>query len=910
VGGEFEAERGLTMSRRACVARLLGFAMIVTAAASALAEGDKRGWLLPMPEVDADPKVPTLKSIVGHDWGEDISSHAEIERYLHALSESAPDRTRLVRYGTTIERRGLYYLVITSPKNLSRLDQIRGANLRLANPRATTAEEARVITESAPAVVWIAYGVHGDEISSGDAALVTAYHLIADRAAPTRAMLEKVVVILDPMQNPDGRDRFVNFHRSGRGVAPDPEPLAAERVQGWAGGRFNHYLFDMNRDWFLQTQSETKARVAAMLSWQPQVTIDAHEMGSNSEYYFDPPADPILELITPKQREWFARFGTRQGRKFDQFGFPYTSREVYDAFYPGYGSTWPTLHGSIGILWEQAGARGLLVDRDDQSKLYYHDGVRHHYVSSLSTVETAAAMRQELVRDYYDYRSSAVALGREGSVRDFVLVPGSTPARAARLARLLVANGIEVRRLTEPTTLKAKAGIEGTARDHKVAAGSYHVPVAQPAGRLALSLLAVRFDMGEEFRKRQLDRKVRRLGDEIYDLTAWSLPLAYGVTSLTVEGTSKIVSEPEPSPRGAGRVNGPARAKVGYLIHADDEAAMIALGVLLGRGYRVHVFDQPTTLAGDKFAKGTLLLRTVENPESIHAAIRELALEHGLSVLATDTGLVDEGAGLGSFHVTWVKPPKIAMLVDRPTSPFVGHTWYLFDQEWHYPVTRIPGLALAGLDLSKYNVLILPDGRYPGPLGEPWVARLKDWVKAGGTLVLVKGAASWATEKSVGLLAAKVVKKVVKTEPEPKPPAPEKGEKPAAASEAKADGEKPEETPDPVPGAFLRATVYDDHFVTFGSPGEIFPLVNTDLILTPLKPTDGRNLVNFTTRELLVSGFCWPPTLELLAGKPLVLYEEVGAGHVIAFTDDPNYRAMSPPTQRFFLNAVFLGPGH
>ncbi len=225
-------------------------------------------------------------------------------------------------------------------------------------------------------------------------------------------------------------------------------------------------------------------------------------------------------------------------------------------------------------------------------------------------------------------------------------------------------------------------------------------------------------------------------------------------------------------------------------------------------------------------------------------------------------------------------------------------------------MTRVPGSALSDLDLSKYNVLILPDGRYPGPLGEPFVARLKDWVRGGGTLILVKGAASWATEKSVGLLASKPVKKVVKSEPEPDKKAVEKGEKPAVPTEPKADGDKPEESPDPVPGAFLRASVYDDHFVTFGSPAEVFPLINTDLILAPLKPTDGRNLVNFAPRDLLVSGFCWPQTLELMAGKPLVLYQSLGKGHVVAFADDPNYRAMTPTSQRFFLNAVFLGPGH
>jgi hypothetical protein len=882
-----------------------------------------------MPEIDSDRKIPTLKQVVDHAWGEDISSHGEIERYLKSLVAAAPERARLVRYGETIEKRGLYYLVITSPGNLARLDDIRAANLRLSDPRKTTAQQANAMLEAQPAIVWMAYGVHGDEISSGDAAILTAYHLLADRRAVTKQMLEKVVVILDPMQNPDGRDRFVNFHRENRGTQPDAEPMAAERVQRWSTGRHNHYLFDMNRDWFLQTQAETQARVAAYLDWLPQVLIDAHEMGSNSNYYFDPPADPILELITPKQIVWFGKFGTRQGQRFDQYGFPYTSREVYDAFYPGYGSTWPTLHGAIGILWEQASARGLVVDRDDETKLHFHDGVRHHYVSSLSTVETAAGASKDLLKDFYEYRASAMTPGRDGQVRDYILLPGATPARAAKLAALLEKNGIETRRVTAAVTLKAKGDLDSGVKDWTVPVGSYHVSLAQPAGRLARSLLEPQFDMGEAFRKRQLDRKARRLGDEIYDLTSWSLPLAFGITSLKVEGPATIVSEPVRGTRTGGLVRGPERAKVGYLIHAEDEASIVALGDLLRHGYRVHVFDQPTTLGGETFGKGTLLLRIGENLETVHAEIRRVASAYGLNVLSTDTGLVDRGAGLGSFHVSWVKPPRVAMVVDRPTSPFVGHTWYLFDQVWKYPVTRVPGSAIGELDLAKYNVLILPDGRYPGPLGDGFVARLKDWVRAGGTVILVKGAASWGTEKSVGLLASKPVKKVVKEpasgdlasaskEPLGVKPATAKAERIApaapapavAAAEVKGDAEKNEEAPDPVPGAFLRASVYDDHFVTFGSPAEIMPLVNTDLVLAPLKATDGRNLVNFASKDLLASGFCWPQTLELMAGKPLVLYQELGKGHVVGFTDDPNYRAMTPTTQRFFLNAVFLGPGH
>ena len=872
---------------------------------AALADGPTSkgpGWLLPLPEVDADPKIPTLKAIVGHDWAEEITTPAEADQYLQAIAAAAPDRATYVRYGRTPEGRSLAYVAITSPENRSRLDAIREANLRLADPRITTKDEAQRLAKTAPAVVWMAYGVHGDELSSTDAALLTAYHLLADRRASTRLMLDALVVILDPMQNPDGRDRFLNFHRENRGVAPDPEPLSADRVQRWATGRHNHYLFDMNRDWFLQTQSETRDKVAAYLRWQPQVFIDAHEMGANSHYYFDPPADPIIELITPNQRSWFTRFGRRQGGRFDAFGFPYTTREVYDAFYPGYGSTWPTLHASIGMLWEQAGARGLVVDREDQTKLYYHDGVRHHYISGLSTVETAAAGKEHLLRDFYEGRASAVELGKIGPVRDYLILPGSTPSRLARLGNLLVRNGIEVREVTEPLKLKAKTATSPIVLDREVPIGSLHLAVAQPAGRLVRALLDPQFDMGDAFRKRQLDRKARRLDDEIYDVTAWSLPVAHGLTSLPVTESLGIKSERFDLASRHGRVIGPVPAKVGYLIPAEDEVALIGLGQLLVEGFRAHVFDEPTTLAGRKFAKGTILLRTSDNPETLHERVRSLASSTGLTIQATDTGLVDEGAGLGGMNVSWIKPPRVAMIVDRPTSPFAGHTWYLFEQVWRYPLTRVTGTSVVDLDLSKYNVLILPDGRYPGPLTDTFIARLKDWVRAGGTLILVKGATAWASEKPVGLLATRRIKKQAKVEP---------GAKPDPEKKPDDDKDKVEENPDAVPGAFFRATVYDDHFVTYGSPAEVAPLVNTDLILAPVKPTDGRNLVTFALRpELLIGGFCWPETLDLMSGKPLVVYQSLGKGHVVGFADDPNYRAMTPALQRLFFNAVVFGPGH
>lgn len=891
----------------------------------------ERGWLLPMTEVKADPKIPTLAKVVGHDWAEDISSHSQIESYLKALAEAAPDRAKLVEYGRTYEGRALDYLIISSAENMRRIEEIRKDNLRLSDPRRLSADEARGLFEKNPAIVWLAYGVHGNEISSGDAALLTAYTLLADTRDETKRLLDRTVVVIDPAQNPDGRDRFIASSRQARGAYPSAEPFASERREPWPGGRYNHYLFDMNRDWYIQTQPETRGRVSAYLAWQPQVFVDAHEMSADSNYYFDPPADPINSQITPSQRDWFLKIGKKQGARFDEYGFPYTSRETYDGYYPGYGSTWPTLHGALGILWEQAGSRGLVVEKSDDTELHYHDGVRHHYVSSLVTIEAASEEKEALLEAFYETRASAIAEGRAEGSEDYFLDPGDTPARAARLARLLASNGLEVGRFAAPLKVKTK-GDDGKAAEVTLPSGTYVVRSSQPAGRLAKTLLGPADNMGEAFINRQIDRKARRLGDEIYDITAWSLPMTFGVKCVAGKGVSEPSSVMVDGAEGArlarGQVTGPERPKVGYLIRPEDEASMLALSRWLGEGLRVHVADQPFKLGGVDYARGTLLLRVPENPDSLHQSVRSAAEELGVSALGIDSSFVDAGAGLGGWNVSWVETPKVLLAVGEGTSPFVGHTWYLFDQVWKYPTTRVKTDDLIeALDPSEpYNVLVLPSGRYgPGSgFGEETASRIKDWVRAGGTLVLVGGAAEWATGEKVGLLATKPREKVVvpipgegldpepKKEDEPtkdaeKEPKPEKSDE---KSEAKPDSTKPKESPDPVPGAFLKGNVYDDHFVTFGLPRSVDLLVNTSLILEPLKPTDGRNLVVYPSQEAPVAGFVWPSTMELIGRSSAVVYQELGRGHVIGFADDPNFRAFSPLTQRLFQNAVFFGPGH
>ena len=867
--------------------------------AAALAEKDPM-WLLPLPGVDADPNIPTLQQVAGHAWAQAITSHAGIERYLQALAEAAPDRAKLVRYGSTYEGRGLYYLVITSAPNLKRLDEIRKNNLLLSDPRKIGPEQTATILQSSPALVWLAYSTHGNECSPADSALLAAYHLLADRSALTQKWLERLVVIIDPLQNPDGRERFLHDYRVSHGAFDEAEPLGSEHTESWPGGRTNHYYFDMNRDWFLQSQRETQGKAKAYLQWQPQVYVDAHEMGCNQTYFFAPPADPINSFLVAKQIEWLFRIGCHQAQRFDEYGFRYTTREMFDAFFPGYGSQWPALRGGLGILWEQAGVRGLVIDRDDETKLHYHDSVRHHYVSALAVVQVCAQNRELLLKDFHEIQQRSIQLGTDGSVRHYFLLPGDRPQRTARLARLLLRNGIEVFRVGAPISVSARSIRDGEAKDRVVPAGSYHVPVAQPGGRLLRTLLDGDVKMDEPFVQRQLRRQEQRLPDEIYDVTSWSVPLAFGVTCLASDQSLKVPGQPLAEQPSASEL--PEQPpQVAYLVPGTD-GAMQALCGWLQAGLRVHVADRAMKLGGKALAPGALVLFTHQNPQTLPQLVRKAAEQFNLTVIATDTAFVDEGAHLGGPYVHWVRPPEILMPVDRPMSYSVGHTWHLFDQRLHYPTTRVRARDLGRVDLNDFNVLVLPNGGYSAKDGfdENLARKLRQWVSQGGTLLLVRGATQWALEDKIRLLLTSQLKRPVPAvETSGTKQQPESDKKPTMLS------------PDSAPGVFLRADVFTEHWVTFGSGNAMDVFYTGNLILKPLLENAGRNLVTFGKPDsLLTSGFCWPKTLELIAQTPYVTYQSMGRGHIVAFTDDPNYRAMYPALQRLFINTVLFGPGH
>ena len=870
------------------------------------------------PGATYDPRVPTHKQVLGYEPGERITHYAGLRQYLEALA-SATGRVRIFEYGTTWEGRKLFYAVVASEANLRRLEEIRTAYQRLADPRRTPESEARKIMASLPALVCLANGVHGNEISGPDAALLVAYHLLAARNdSLVDQIRDRVVLLLIPSQNPDGRERFISHFEQTVGARPDENPAAAEHIEPWPGGRGNHYLFDLNRDWLPLTQPEIRSLVAELRRWYPLVFVDLHEMGSDSTYYFAPEADPFNPHITREQREALHWFGRNNARWFDRFGFDYFTREVYDAFYPGYGASWPIYYGAIAMTYEQASARGLRMRRSDDRVFHFRDTVRQQFVSSISTLETAAREREKLLDLFYRFRRTAIEEGSKEPIREYILPRRGDTSAVDKLAAVLAEHGIEIKRALAPF----RNG------DREFPAGSYVISLAQPAKRLIRNLLDPNVPMDEKFIKEQERRRRKKLPDEIYDVTAWSLPLAYNVEAVAVaqESHGKFeVANPQRVPPGT--VDNP-KAQVAFLVPWGTQAAARLLTAALQENLNILSSDKPFTLNGRKYPAGTLIFKVKDNPAGLAETMARLARQSGADVFGTDSGWVEEGVNFGSRYVVRMRAPAIALAWDRPvSSTSAGWARFVLEREYNYPVTIVRTQTLAMADLSRFHVVILPDqglgDGYSQVLGANGIRRLRDWVSSGGTLIGIAGAVGFLADSRTGLLpvAQEYLARPGETARRPEAPKPEAA-KPEAAAEPRVPGKlltseedylkeiQPErELPDRTLGVMVRARLDPDHWITAGLGDTVVAMVTGRAIYSPIKLDRGVNAAVFLgPDQLLASGYLWEENRKQLAYKPLLIVAREGRGYVIAFTADPNFRAAMDGLNVLFLNAIFRTP--
>ena len=824
------------------------------------------GTRLALPEPVEE--VPAPAEVLGYPLGARFTHWSEIVAYLERLAAASP-RVSISEYGRTWEGRPLLLVAISSSANIARLEAVRERQMRLA----AGAEPDK----SDPVVVWLGYGVHGNEPSSAEAAVATAY-LLAGAGGEWAPRLERTVVLIDPLSNPDGRERYVHFFESRRGRAPDPLADAAEHWEPWPGGRLNHYLIDLNRDWAWVTQPETRGRLAAYRRWEPQVHVDFHEMSADSTYFFPPAAQPINAEIGDRSAEWARRFGEGNAAAFDRYGWIYYNAERYDLFYPGSGDSYPSLRGAVGMTYEMAGhgRAGEALRLPHGGLLTLADRIARHLTASLATVATAAEARGELLADFASGRRYAAA--EDG--RTYLWEPGQPEAAAA--AALLASHGARVGRLGGPRTLPVRPLAGGAERARSFPAGTWAVSSRQPLGALIRALMELDSPMPEEFlqRQRQLLEESRRV--EFSDITAWSIPLAYNLEAWAMDGPIATAS----AITGQGQLTG--EGKLGYLAPPQGLAGFRLIAALMAADIRLRVAVQPFSNGGRDYPAGTVFVPRVGNPAGMEARLAELTGRLGVTVHRTATAFSQEGVSLGSDRVVPVRPPRVALVGGggiKATS--YGAIWHLLDRDLELSHHRLDTRTLGRADLSRFDLLILPGGYgYDEWIDAPTVEAIGRWVEEGGLLVAVGGAIAWLRRHGL-------------TDVEAWRPA----ESPSGGGASRS---APANRRLHIPGAALATELGADHPLVAGlasPPAELF--VGREILLATGDP---RRDVLRAGADPLLAGFAWPEAVERLAGALLVGLQPRGKGAIVLFAQEPAFRLFWRAKLPLFLNAVMLGP--
>jgi hypothetical protein len=826
-----------------------------------------------------------------------------MEKYMDALQKAAPDRVKIQKIGETYEGRSLYYLILSSPENMSRLEELRQANVKLADPRKLSNDEAETIIKNHPVFTCLSYSVHGAEHSGVETGLALAYYLLAATDTETQQILRNSIVIIDPMQNPDGRERFISHFYSTVGTQPNPDPNASEHNQPWPGGRYNHYLFDMNRDWTVLSQKETRARIKAYQQYHPQVFIDVHEMGGNSSYFFPPPSIPHNPHIPPNMVEWWRRLGKAVSSEFDRHRVDYFTQENFDFWYPGYGDSWPTYNGALAGTFEQASVRGLVLKKYDDRLLHYQDAIWHHFLSTLATARMAAENREDRLRDFYRFRDSAIDEGKIGPIRQYVIRRSTDPYLSDSLVERLIWQGVEVRQAQEEFELEATSYYSSGVTSENFQRGDYIISLEQPLKRLLRALFdketlpEKNFLLAEEQRRRDDEPS------EFYDISAWSLPLAYHLdaywsTEPATADATYITAVPEE------QTSVPS-AGFAYLLNYDSNRFIHVAAELLRRKIRVYFTTKPFTLQGKNYNSGSFIIKVKDNPAEISSMLQEISKITKARFDATNTAWTEEGPDLGSNDVYYIEQPKVAVLTQMPTDPTsYGAIQYLFEQRYNFPFTAIPSFLLGEIELNDYNVLILPDegglSSYETMIGEDGIKLLKDWVEDGGTLIAVAGAARYLADN--GELTS--VRRIKKFKKDSKEAVPEKKE----GEEEEAEPDEETESPDVIPGAIGRSFLDRKHFLSYGYRTEEIPVFLNSSNVFQL-PAGEKPVAWYPDADRLkMSGLIWDISGQRLANTVYLAEESQGEGHVILFAEDPTFRAYWEGLDKLFFNGALYGP--
>ncbi|MDJ0657234.1 MAG: M14 family metallopeptidase [Xanthomonadales bacterium] len=809
---------------------------------------------------DYDPSIPTPESVLGFQVGEWHVRHDQLVYYMERLAASS-DRVTLEFNGRTHELRPKITVTITAPENFDQLEDLRQRHLSYTRGNSD---------RPGPLVLWFGYSIHGNEASGSNASLLFAYHLAASRDPALAEKLENTVILLDPSLNPDGMGRFAHWVNSNRSKRPVADRANREHQETWPGGRFNHYWFDLNRDWALLVHPESRARVKFQHHWRPHVITDFHEMGSDSTYFFQPGVPTRKNPLTPMENaDITARLAEYHARYLDAIGQTYFTKERFDDFYYGKGSTYPDALGSIGILFEQGSVRGHLM-ATDYGEIPFSTAVRNQLTTSFSTLTGATELRDELLDYGRRFARETAELASRDPVQAYVFGDPRDPARTRELADRLLQHEIEIFELARPISNDDGEFRPGSA---------LLVPTRQRNYRLLKSLFE--------------DRTVFE-DTTFYDVSAWNLARSFDLpfTALGREGRNR--GEPYagwPEPNGPELPDG----AVAYGIDWDHYYAPRLLAQLQAAEVQVRVAtDNLTarTAEGERrFQRGALIVPVKSNG----GAAADIIERSGLPAVAITSGLANAGPDLGSPRLPPLKPVRPALVVGRGVSPTeAGEVWHLLDQRVELPLVMLDTHRLDEVDLEPYTHLLMVNGNYKR-LGEPVVAKIRGWIKRGGILVASKRAAGWATKQGLHVSDKKDEKDEDKDKEKDEPKAPR----------AYADHDD-DFSRTVIGGAIVRATVDTTHPMAYGyrrselsvfRNGTTFLAPSDNPYESPLRYTD----------EPLISGYLGEERTRQLAGSAAVIASRVGAGSVIRLADNPNFRGFWFGTNRLYFNALFFG---
>jgi len=825
--------------------------------------------------VSVNGQLKSPDEFLGYKIGTRYTPHWKIVSYFQDVAANASANVKLEQYGQTNEGRPLLLSFISSADNISKLEQIRLNNLRLAN---ISKDRAAPIEEGAPALVWLSYNVHGNETSSSEAAMMTIWALVDPANTKTKEWLKNTVVIIDPCINPDGRDRYVNWFNSIVGKNMNPSLNAREHREPWPGGRTNHYNFDLNRDWGWQTQIESQQRMKMYNQWLPYVHVDFHEQGINNPYYFAPAAQPFHEVITQWQRDFQVQIGKNHAKYFDANGWLYFTKEVFDLFYPSYGDTYPIYNGAIGMTYEQgggpAGGLGALTDEGDTLTLL--DRATHHYTTGLSTIEVSSLNAFKLVKEFRKYFNDAVSNGI-GEYKTYLLKNSDADRqRINTLTALLDKNGIQY----EFASGSSRGTFNGynyfSSKDEMftIESGDLMIQSQQPKSA---------------FIKVIFEPKSKLVDSNTYDITAWSLPYVYGLK--TFASKTKLQSSAGAS---TAAITNNVSDAYGYVIRWQGLQSVKALASLMKQGVKVRFSEAPFEIGDQKFDRGSLIIIKKGNEKfgsSLSSIINQTCNANNVKISSITTGFVDKGFDFGSSKIHFMNAPRIALLTgDGVGSGGAGEIWNFFEQSIDYPITLVNANDFPRINWSEYDVIIMPSGNYRFLTEKTSADQLKDWINKGGRLVALEGAVAQLARTDWSIKSKKSDDASDKKDP-------------YAALQVYEERERESITSN-IPGSIFKVQLDNTHPLAFGYPNFYYTLKQDDAVYEFIK-SGGWN-VGVLRKDSQVSGFVGSALRDKLNDALVFGVQDMGGGKIVYLADNLMFRNFWENGKLMFCNAVFM----